>query len=136
MDRHLLVTGFPGTIRHLSKLLRYRSYFKSKSKHFLIFNVCKKKEDTKQSLKLTIMNVIQFLKKHNVYQKALQYNKKSYGFESDKKAVEYFEYYEDSPTLRGFFDFHRTDEGKDFWLNMDIKFKNLKKKNNHEEFAY
>jgi len=82
------------------------------------------------------MNVIQFLKKHNVYKKALQYNQKSYGFENEKKAVEYFRYYEDSPTLKGFFDFHKTEEGKDFWYHLDIKFKNFKKKNNYEKFAH
>ena len=82
------------------------------------------------------MNVIQFLKKHNVYKKALQYNKRTYGFENDKKAVDYFKYYEDSPTLKGFFEFHKTEEGKDFWHKMDLKFKNTQKRNNYEEFAY
>ncbi|NPA36020.1 MAG: hypothetical protein GXO47_04130, partial [Chlorobi bacterium] len=61
------------------------------------------------------MNIIKFLKKHKLYDKALLYTKKAYGFEDRKKAEKYYEYYEDSPTLVGLFEFHRTEEGADFW---------------------
>jgi hypothetical protein len=84
----------------------------------------------------TIMNVISFLKKHNLYEKALQYNQKSYGFENEDKAKEYFKYYQDSPTLKGFFEFHKTVEGSDFWFNLDKKFKHLNNKTIYEKAAY
>ena len=82
------------------------------------------------------MNIISFLKKHNLYKKALQYTKKSYGFESEDKAKQYFKYYEDSPTLKGFFEFHKTAEGAGFWADIDRKFKQLNNKNSYEKIAY
>ena len=82
------------------------------------------------------MNVISFLKKHDLYKKALQYNQKSYGFENEDKAEKYFKYYQDSPTLKGFFEFHKTVEGADFWSRLDRKFKQLNNKNSYEKIAY
>ncbi len=81
------------------------------------------------------MDIIRFLKKHNVYKKALQYNRKSYGFENEDKAMEYFKYYSDSPTLKGFFEFHKTEEGADFWHEMDKKFKRINNNISYEEIA-
>ncbi len=69
------------------------------------------------------MDIINFLKKHRLYDKALRYTMKAYGLD-DENARQYYRLYETSPTIKGFFEFHKTEEGKDFWSELDTKFKN------------
>ena len=68
------------------------------------------------------MDIIKFLKKKRLYDKALGYTMKAYGFDSEN-AKQYYRKYGSSPTIKGFFEFHKTEEGKEFWTELDNKFK-------------
>lgn len=68
------------------------------------------------------MDIIKFLKKQQLYDKALKYTMKAYGLETED-ARQYYKLYESSPTIKGFFEFHKTEEGNDFWSELDNKFK-------------
>ena len=68
------------------------------------------------------MDIIKFLKKQRLYDKALRYTMKAYGLDPED-AKEYYKSYESSPTIKGFFEFHKTEEGKEFWIELDNQFK-------------
>ncbi len=67
------------------------------------------------------MDIIKFLKKHRLYDKALKYTMKAYGLDNEN-ARQYYRHYECSPTIKGFFEFHKTEEGKNFWSELDSMF--------------
>ncbi len=77
------------------------------------------------------MDIIKFLKKKRLYDKALKYTMKAYGLDSEN-AKQYYRSYESSPTIKGFFEFHKTEEGEEFWTELDNKFK---KRNNRRIIA-
>lgn|GEM_PF-7027156 len=77
------------------------------------------------------MDIIKFLKKKHLYDKALRYTMKAYGLDSEN-AKQYYRSYESSPTIKGFFEFHKTEEGEEFWTELDNKFK---KRNNRRIIA-
>ncbi len=56
---------------------------------------------------------------------------KAYGLDSEN-AKQYYRSYESSPTIKGFFEFHKTEEGEEFWTELDNKFK---KRNNRRIIA-